>query len=143
MPGTSSHGEHGHAAEATQASSHPHGSPSTERHGRAAKADAARHADHAHHPAGPHHGANGHDTHAGHSVEMFREKFWGTLLLSMPTIVWAPMIQHWFAYAAPGGPAASRWVPAMFGALVFGYGGSVFIRGAVAELRDRLPGMMT
>ena len=47
----------------------------------------------------------GHDKHAGHSVEMFRQKFWGTLLLSVPTIVWAPMIQQWFGYAAPGGAA--------------------------------------
>ena len=85
----------------------------------------------------------GHDKHAGHSVEMFRQKFWGTLLLSVPTIVWAPMIQQWFGYEAPGGPVASRWIPALFGSLVFGYGGWVFIRGAKGELADRRPGMMT
>jgi Cu2+-exporting ATPase len=92
---------------------------------------------------GSHDAAAGHDKHAGHSVEMFRQKFWGTFLLSVPTIVWAPMIQHWFGYAAPGGPTASRWIPAIFGTLVFAYGGWVFIRGAFGELRDRLPGMMT
>jgi len=27
---------------------------------------------------------------------MFRQKFWGTLLLSIPAVIWAPMIQHWF-----------------------------------------------
>jgi Cu2+-exporting ATPase len=74
---------------------------------------------------------------------MFRQKFWGTLLLSIPTIVWAPTIQHWFGYQAPGGPVASRWVPAVFGTLVFWYGGWVFIQGAANEIRDRLPGMMT
>jgi len=74
---------------------------------------------------------------------MFRQKFLGTLLLSLPTLVWAPMIQHWFGYTAPGGPAASRWVPAVFGTLVFAYGGWVFIKGAAQELADRLPGMMT
>ena len=99
------------------------------------------HGGHAGHDAD--HGAGGHDKHAGHSVEMFREKFWGTLLLSIPTLVWAPMIQHWFGYEAPGGPLASRWIPAIFGTLVFGYGGWVFIKGAVGEVRDRLPGMMT
>jgi len=56
---------------------------------------------------------------------MFRQKFWGTLLLAIPTIVWAPMIQHWFHYEAPGGPVASRWIPAAFGTAVFGYGGWV------------------
>jgi Cu2+-exporting ATPase len=89
-----------------------------------------------------HEGAS-HDKHAGHSVEMFREKFWGTFLLSLPTIIWAPMIQHWFGYEAPGGNVASRWVPAFFGTLVFGYGGLVFVKGAIGEVRDRLPGMMT
>jgi Cu2+-exporting ATPase len=74
---------------------------------------------------------------------MFRQKFWGTLLLSVPTIIWAPMIQHWFGYEAPGGPSASRWIPAIFGTLVFAYGGWVFIKGAAGEIRDRLPGMMT
>jgi hypothetical protein len=61
----------------------------------------------------------GHDKHAGQSVEMFRRKFRGTLLLSVPTLVWAPMIQQWFGYEAPGGPVASRWIPAIFGSLVF------------------------
>ena len=88
-------------------------------------------------------GGGGHDTHAGHSVEMFRQKFWGTLLLSIPTVIWAPMTQHWFSFEAPGGSLASRWVPAIFGTLVFGYGGWVFVQGALNEIRDRLPGMMT
>jgi Cu2+-exporting ATPase len=74
---------------------------------------------------------------------MFRQKFWGTLLLCIPTVIWAPMIQHWFGYTAPGGAAAARWVPAIFGTLVFAYGGLVFIQGAIGELRARLPGMMT
>lgn len=105
-----------------------------------------------HHTAPPASAANrsrshvdhtGQDKHAGHSVAMFRQKFWGTLLLSIPTVIWAPMIQKWFGYSAPGGPAASRWISAVFGTLVFAYGGWVFIRGAAGELKDRLPGMMT
>jgi len=74
---------------------------------------------------------------------MFRQKFLGTLILSVPTLVWAPTIQQWLGYTAPGGPAASRWVPAFFGTLVFAYGGWVFVKGAARELADRLPGMMT
>jgi Cu2+-exporting ATPase len=74
---------------------------------------------------------------------MFRQKFWGTLLLSVPTLVWSPMIQHWFAYQAPGGAPTTRWIPAIFGSLVFAYGGWVFIKGAIGELADQQPGMMT
>jgi Cu2+-exporting ATPase len=132
MPGTSPHREHQHTAAAPQVNSHQHG-PTTSSH----------EGHHAHDAAGADHSVGGHDKHAGHSVEMFRQKFWGTLLLSIPTIVWAPMMQHWFGYEAPGGPVASRWFPAVFGTMVFGYGGWVFIQGAVGELRDLLPGMMT
>jgi Cu2+-exporting ATPase len=87
--------------------------------------------------------AAAHDQHAGHSVEAFRRRLWGTVLLSIPTIVWAPMIQHWLGYEAWGGAAASRWIPAVFGVLVFAYGGWVFVKGAIADLADRRPGMMT
>lgn len=98
----------------------------------------------AHHPAhGGQAGDAGHDRHAGHSVDIFRRKFWGTLLLSIPTVIWAPMIQHWLGYEAWGGPAASRWISAVFGTLVFAYGGWIFIKGAIDELEDRRPGMMT
>jgi Cu2+-exporting ATPase len=110
----------------------------------------ARHAPATAHEAGRdaaeragHGGHDGHDKHAGHSAEMFRRKFWGTLALTIPTMFWAPMIQQWFGYVAPGGPVASRWIPAVFGTLVFAYGGWVFVRGALGELRVRRPGMMT
>src|SRR5688572_21401520 len=110
---------------------------------------AASRTGHNQHPHASH-GAHGngdapapHDKHAGHSVEMFRRKFWGTVLLSVPTLVWAPMIQQWLGYEAWGGPDVSRWISAFFGTLVFAYGGSVFIKGAIGELADRRPGMMT
>ena len=83
-----------------------------------------------------------HDRHAGHSAEMFRKKFWGTLALSIPTLIWAPMLQRWFHYTAPTFHGA-RFIPAIFGAAVFFYGGWVFISGARSELADRRPGMMT
>ena len=83
-----------------------------------------------------------HDRHAGHSVAMFRDRFWITLLLSVPTLVWSDMIQMWLGYRAPAFPGAAA-LPAIFGTAVYLYGGWVFIAGGVRELRDRLPGMMT
>ncbi|MFL5581875.1 MAG: heavy metal translocating P-type ATPase [Gemmatimonadaceae bacterium] len=110
------------------------------------------HAGHQGHGHGGHDGRDGrrrehdehagHDKHAGHSVAMFRDKFWLTLALTVPTLVWTPMLQQWFGYRAPVFPG-SRYVPALFGTLVFLYGGVVFLRGAVGELRARQPGMMT
>ena len=86
--------------------------------------------------------AGHHDRHAGHSIEMFRNRFWLTLALTIPTLAWSPMIQHWVGFTAPSFPG-SRYVPAVLGVLVFAYGGSVFLRGAWHELMARKPGMMT
>lgn len=96
-------------------------------------------------PAGKHAQVDahaGHDKHAGHSVAMFRNKFWLTLLLTIPTVVWSEMIQQWFGYAAPRF-AGSAYVAAVFGTLVYFYGGWPFLHGGYRELRERLPGMMT
>jgi Cu2+-exporting ATPase len=101
---------------------------------------ADRHDHHAHHAGRSAHA--GHDKHAGHSVATFRDKFWITLLLTIPTLVWGQMLQHLLGYTAPVLPG-SRWIPAVFGTAVFFYGGWPFIQGAIRELRARLPGMMT
>src|SRR5436190_12468425 len=84
----------------------------------------------------------GHDRHAGHSVAMFRDKFWLSFTLTIPTVIWSPEVQHWLGYTAPTFPG-SKFIPAILGAIVFVYGGLVFVRGARAELADREPGMMT
>jgi Cu2+-exporting ATPase len=98
---------------------------------------------HSHHGAESDlHAAGGHDKHAGHSVAMFRDKFRGSVALTVPTLVWSPMIQDWLGFTAPRFPG-SRYIPAIFGTILFFYGGLVFLRGAVQEIRDRLPGMMT
>ena len=108
--------------------------------------DSARHATHRHamHGRAPdaHAGHGGHDKHAGHSVAMFRDKFWISLLLTLPTLVWGHMLQNALGYTAPQFPG-SMWIPPLFGTAVFLYGGRVFIQGAVRELKNRLPGMMT
>jgi Cu2+-exporting ATPase len=86
--------------------------------------------------------ATGHDRHAGHSVAMFRDRFWLSLLLTIPVIIWSEDPQMWLGYTAPVFPG-SEWLPAILGTIVFLYGGPVFLRGGLGELRDRRPGMMT
>ena len=83
-----------------------------------------------------------HDQHAGHSVEMFRDKFWWSIALTAPTLVWSSMIQQWAGFQAPTFPG-SGYIPAIFGTILFFYGGMVFLRGAAREIKDKLPGMMT
>ncbi len=96
-----------------------------------------------HHGHGTHEGhEGGHDKHEGHSVGMFRNKFWISLLLTVPTLVWGHMLQELFGYHPPMLPG-SEWIAPAFGTAVFFYGGWVFLQGALRELKDRLPGMMT
>jgi Cu2+-exporting ATPase len=88
------------------------------------------------------HAAMSHDRHAGHSVAMFRDKFWLSLALTIPVVIWSGDPQHWLGYVAPVFPG-STLIPPTLGTIVFGYGGLVFLRGARTELADRQPGMMT
>ena len=95
------------------------------------------------HHRGHDHGVHaGHDKHAGHSVAMFRDRFWVSLALTVPTLVWGHMLPDALGFRPPALPGA-RWIPVVFGTLVFLYGGRPFLEGAARELRDRLPGMMT
>ena len=73
---------------------------------------------------------------------MFRDKFWWTLGLTIPVVVWSADVQHWLGYTAPSF-RGSKWIPAIFGTVVFAYAGIVFLRGARGELVDHKPGMMT
>lgn len=91
---------------------------------------------------GGHSGHEGHDKHAGHSVEIFRRKFWLTLALTVPTVLWGHMLMSLTGWHAPAFPG-SQWIAPVFGTAVFLYGGIVFLQGALQELKARLPGMMT
>ena len=73
---------------------------------------------------------------------MFRDRFWISAALTVPAVIWSAHIQMLLHYGAPAVPGA-EWIPAVFGTLVFLYGGRAFLQGAWRELRDRLPGMMT
>ncbi|UDY37590.1 copper-translocating P-type ATPase [Dermatobacter hominis] len=98
-----------------------------------------RHADHGAGHAG--HGAHGgHDEHAGHDPEMFRRRFWVSLLLTIPLVVTSEMVMDWFGYALefPG----IDWVGPVLGSVVFVWGGWPFLQGGWREIRDRRPGMM-
>ncbi|HEU4464301.1 MAG TPA: copper-translocating P-type ATPase [Gemmatimonadota bacterium] len=73
---------------------------------------------------------------------MFRKKFWLSLALTIPTVIWGHMLAPLLGIHAPAFPG-SRWIAPVFGTAVFVYGGRVFLEGAWRELRRRLPGMMT
>lgn len=84
----------------------------------------------------------GHDKHAGHSVAMFRDKFWVSLLLTLPVLAYSDNIQRWLHFTPPTF-SGSQYVPLILSTIIFAYGGLVFLKGALRELRVRQPGMMT
>ena len=92
-------------------------------------------------PENPQH-SSGHDKHAGHSVAMFQRKFWISLALTIPTLIWGHMLWD-LVGGHPPAFQGSHWIAPLFGTAVFVYGGLVFLQGALRELKDRLPGMMT
>ena len=98
-------------------------------------------------PAGGHegHGAHGgeHGAHGGHGdhAAQFRDRFWWSLLLTVPVVVYSEMVQEWLGFTPPQFPG-SQWVAPVLGTVVFAYGGRPFLEGGLAELRSRQPGMM-
>nr|WP_089301076.1 heavy metal translocating P-type ATPase [Haloechinothrix alba] len=72
---------------------------------------------------------------------MFRNRFWLSLVLALPVVVYAATVQEWFGYTAPEFPGAGLVAPVL-GTVIFVYGGWPFLAGAAAEIRGRQPGMM-
>jgi Cu2+-exporting ATPase len=82
----------------------------------------------------------GHDKHAGHDVEMFRRRFWLSLLLSLPVVATSQMVMDWLGYDLDF--AGIDWVGPILGSIVFFWGGWPFLEGGWRELMQRQPGMM-
>ena len=78
--------------------------------------------------------------HSGHE-EMFRRRFWISLVLSIPVIIFSEFIQDVFNYTAPVFPG-SEWVTPILSVIVFAYGGVPFLSMARTEAENREPGMM-
>jgi len=94
---------------------------------------------------------SGHEGHAGHGKnhtdrsgheQMFRTRFWWSLLFSIPVLTYSPLIQRALNFTAPTLPG-SEWISFVFSLVIFGYGGMPFLQMAVPEIRSRKAGMMT
>lgn len=83
-----------------------------------------------------------HDKHAGHNPDMFKKKFWLSLILTIPVVLYSHTVMDLLNYTMPTF-WGSEWIPAVLGIVIFFYGGLVFLKSAKAELQARQPGMMT
>ena len=71
----------------------------------------------------------------------FKQKFWLSLILAIPIILFSPMMGMSFPFKVtfPG----SNWVVLVLATILFIYGGQPFLSGAKMELKQKSPAMMT
>ncbi|MEQ7187776.1 copper/silver-translocating P-type ATPase CopB [Enterococcus hirae] len=95
--------------------------------------------------SGMNHSHMGHENMGGmdHSMHMgnFKQKFWLSLILAIPIILFSPMMGMSFPFQVtfPG----SNWVVLILATVLFIYGGQPFLSGAKMELKQKSPAMMT
>ncbi|NQS91168.1 MAG: heavy metal translocating P-type ATPase, partial [Chloroflexi bacterium] len=100
------------------------------------------HSDHEQHSEPEDHkGHEDHVDHRGHE-NMFRRRFWVSLLISIPVLIFSPAVQDFLGYSVGSFPG-STWITPVFAVIIFIYGGIPFIQMAVPEVKKRAPGMMT
>ncbi|CAN5303386.1 heavy metal translocating P-type ATPase [soil metagenome] len=78
--------------------------------------------------------------HGDHAAQ-FRRKFWLSLALAVPVVLFSTMFADLLDYTRPSF-SGSEWVSPVLGTVIFGYGGWPFLTGAWGELEARRPGMM-
>ncbi|GAB2482730.1 heavy metal translocating P-type ATPase [Promicromonospora xylanilytica] len=71
----------------------------------------------------------------------FRRLFWIMLVLAVPVVTFSDMFAMLLGYRLPDATWANAVAPVL-GAVMYVWGGSPFLTGAVGELRSRRPGMM-
>jgi P-type Cu2+ transporter len=81
--------------------------------------------------------------HHAHMVADFRRRFWVCLVLSVPVLALAPLIQRWLGLEETLAFPGDRFVQFALASVVFVYGGWPFLKGLGTELGKRQPGMMT
>jgi len=99
-----------------------------------------RHGEAAHTGHGKEH--TQHDKHEGHSTNIFARKFWVSLVLTIPIVLYSPLPQIFLSWSPPDFPG-SNLIPPLLGSIVFFYGGWIFLSSAWRELKGKAPGMMT
>ncbi|MEO0151969.1 MAG: HAD-IC family P-type ATPase, partial [candidate division WOR-3 bacterium] len=82
------------------------------------------------------------DKHHGHKAENFLKKFWLSLILTIPIVLYSEIFQKITGIKLPSFEGI-QYIILLLGSIVFFYCGFVFILGAFREIRAKNPGMMT
>lgn len=86
---------------------------------------------------------NHHDHHDHHAmmIKDFQKRFWISLVITIPIVVFAPMIQALLGYQLRF--EGDRYLQFFLSSFIFFYGGWPFLKGLADELKKKAPGMMT
>ena len=120
------HAAHESGGEADSAGAHGMHASHGELHGQSDSSEHAMSHDHM-----------GHGDHAA----QFRNRFWLTLILSIPVVAYSDLIEAWFGVRPPAFPLSDLISPVL-GTAIFFYGGWIFLKGGFEEIRARKPAMM-
>jgi Cu2+-exporting ATPase len=85
-------------------------------------------------------GMAGHDHHKM-MIRDFKKRFWVSLIITIPILIFSPMIQDFFGYSLllPG----NQYILLALSSFVYFWGGWPFLKGFAEEIKERSPGMMT
>ncbi len=85
-------------------------------------------------------GMAGHDHHKM-MIQDFKKRFWVSLIITIPILIFSPMIQGFFGYTLllPGNP----YILLALSSFVYFWGGWPFLKGFAEEIKKGSPGMMT
>ena len=98
---------------------------------------------HESHTASMSHAADAHESHTDHTGHeiLFRNRFWVCFVLTIPVLLYSPMLQELLGFAPPAFPGHA-WVAPVLSVAIFLYGGLPFLDMARDEWAARQPGMM-
>lgn len=98
------------------------------------------HGHQGHQDGNPAHGEMGHDHHKMMVVD-FKKRFWISMVITIPILIFSPMIQGFFGYEflLPGNP----YVLFALSSFIYFWGGWPFLKGFYKEIKAKGPGMMT
>lgn len=82
-----------------------------------------------------------HNDHHRMMIEDFKKRFWVSLVIMLPIVVLAPMIQGLLGYEFRF--KWDRYVQFILSSIIFFYGGWPFLKGLADEIKKKAPGMMT
>lgn len=99
--------------------------------------------EHENHSAHDHsaHDHSGHSGHEHHDPKSFKNLFWISLVLTIPTVIYSHTVQELLGFMPPEFPL-SHYLPAILGTILMIVGGRIFVVGGVSELKAKKPGMM-